>query len=116
MAEFERDALPLAPNHLQASPLHGCSDVFLTQDALWRCYYCLHAGGPTRCIVRVHLGPKVTTEHPSSDLRQVPDTQEVYLDPQSNVSLILEILVRVEPNNLNDAAVWAGTSIGADLN
>jgi len=58
---------------------------------------------------------KCTTEHPSSDLRQVPDTQEVFLDPQSNVSLILEILVAVEPNSLNDAAVWAATSIGADL-
>ena len=61
-------------------------------------------------------GLKPTTEHPPSDLRQVPDTQEVYLDPQSNVSLILEILVRVEPNDLKDAAVWATTSIGADLN
>ena len=59
---------------------------------------------------------KCTTDHPPSDLRQVPDTQEVYLDPQSNVSLILEILVRVEPNDLKDAAVWAATPIGADLN
>lgn len=61
------------------------------------------------------LGLKSSTEHPPSDLRQVPDTQEVFLDPQSNVSLILEILVRVEPNDLKDAAVWAATSIGADL-
>jgi hypothetical protein len=59
---------------------------------------------------------RCTADHPPSDLRQVPDTQEVYLDPLSNVSLILEILVRVEPNALKDAAVWAGTSIGADLN
>ena len=52
---------------------------------------------------------KCTADHPPSDLRQIPDTQEVYLDPQSNVSLILEILVRVEPNDLKDAAVWATT-------
>ena len=58
MAEFERDALPLAPNHFQATSLHGCPDVFHAQNAFWRCYYCLHAGGPTRCIVRVNLGPE----------------------------------------------------------
>jgi len=59
---------------------------------------------------------KSTTDHPPSDLRQVPDTQEVFLDPQSNVSFILEVLVRVDPNDPKDAAVWAATSLGADLN
>ena len=58
---------------------------------------------------------RYTTDHLPSDLRQVPDTQEVFLDPQSNVSLILEVLVRVDPNDPKDAAVWATTSIGADL-
>jgi hypothetical protein len=67
------------------------------------------------CVSILGMKYKYTTEHPPSDLRQVPDTQEVYLDPQSNVSLILEILVGVEPDSLYDAAVWAATSIGADL-
>lgn len=32
-----------------------------------------------------------------SDLRQVPDTQEVYLSPDSDTSLVIEILEHVEP-------------------
>ncbi|KAF8520205.1 Mog1p/PsbP-like protein [Hysterangium stoloniferum] len=32
----------------------------------------------------------------ASDLRQVPDTQEVFLDPNSNFSLIVDILQRVD--------------------
>lgn len=38
-----------------------------------------------------------------SDLRQVPDTQEVFLDPDSEISLIFEILERVEPSDAVDA-------------
>lgn len=39
----------------------------------------------------------------SSDVRQVPDTQEVFMYPRSNVSIILEILQRVEASHYNDA-------------
>lgn len=38
-----------------------------------------------------------------SDVRQVPDTQEVFMYPDSNVSIVLEILQRVEPSHYNDA-------------
>jgi hypothetical protein len=38
-----------------------------------------------------------------SDIRQVPNTQEVFMYPDSNVSIILEILQRVEPSHYNDA-------------
>jgi len=116
MAEFEEDALPLAPNHFQGLPSMTTPMSFSPT---------LLFGGTITAYMPEGLldvscvsisGPKCTTEHPPSDLRQVPDTQEVYLDPQSNVSLILEVLVRVEPNDLNDAAMWAATSIGADLN
>ena len=62
-----------------------------------------------------NLEPEMYHSPLPSDLRQVPDTQEVFLDPQSNVSLILEVLVRVDPHDLKDAAVWAATPIGADL-
>lgn len=37
------------------------------------------------------------------DLRQVPDTQEVFLYPGSSVSIIVEILERVEPSHFDDA-------------
>lgn len=39
----------------------------------------------------------------TSDLRQVPDTQEVFLSPNSDVSLILEILQRVNEQDGQEA-------------
>jgi hypothetical protein len=38
-----------------------------------------------------------------SDLRQIPDTQEVFLYPNSSVSIVIEILQRVEPTHFSDA-------------
>jgi hypothetical protein len=38
-----------------------------------------------------------------SDLRQIPDTQEVFLYPNSSVSIVIEILERVEPALFSDA-------------
>jgi hypothetical protein len=38
-----------------------------------------------------------------SDVRQVPDNQEVFLYPDSDASIIVEILQKVEPASLDDA-------------
>lgn len=38
-----------------------------------------------------------------SDIRQIPDTQEVLLYPDSGVSIIVEILEKVDPTNFRDA-------------
>ena len=38
------------------------------------------------------------------DLRQVPDTQEVFMDLDTDVSVIIEILQRVDPDSDQDAA------------
>lgn len=46
----------------------------------------------------MHLRPLLT-----SDVRQVPDTQEVFLYPNSSASIIVEILQRVEPVHFEDA-------------
>ena len=38
-----------------------------------------------------------------SDVREVPDNQEVFSYPDSNVSVIVEVLERVEPTDPYDA-------------
>jgi len=38
-----------------------------------------------------------------SDLRQVPDNQEVFIYANSDVSIVVEILEKVEPQGLEDA-------------
>lgn len=40
------------------------------------------------------------------DLRQVPDTQEVFLYPHCGISIIVEVLERVDVVSLNDAAKY----------
>ncbi|KAF9483808.1 Mog1p/PsbP-like protein [Pholiota conissans] len=50
----------------------------------------------------------------ASDVRQVPDTQEVFMYPDSNVSIILEILQRVEPSHFNDAIRFHFDSLAHD--
>jgi len=50
----------------------------------------------------------------ASDLRQVPDTQEVFLYPDSSKSLILEVLQRVEPTGSDEAARFHFDSIAHD--
>ncbi|KAL1741886.1 hypothetical protein HDZ31DRAFT_44464 [Schizophyllum fasciatum] len=60
-------------------------------------------------VVRDLFGGAITARTPSSlinasDLRQIPDTQEVFLYPDSSASIIVEILERVEAEHY-DAAV-----------
>ncbi|CAG7846604.1 SubName: Full=Uncharacterized protein {ECO:0000313/EMBL:CCA69848.1} [Serendipita indica DSM 11827] len=50
----------------------------------------------------------------ASDLRQVPDAQEVFLEHDSDVSYIFEILDRVEPEDPNDAARFHFESLAQD--
>jgi hypothetical protein len=38
-----------------------------------------------------------------SNIRQIPDTQEVFLYPESNVSIIVEILERVAPTTFAES-------------
>jgi hypothetical protein len=40
---------------------------------------------------------------PSSDIRQVPDTQELLLFPNSNISIVLEVLEKVAADDLVEA-------------
>ena len=46
-----------------------------------------------------------------SDLRQIPDTQEVFLAPDSYNSIILEILQSVPPSDPRDAARYVSRFI-----
>ncbi|KAG8831479.1 hypothetical protein FRC17_003098 [Serendipita sp. 399] len=50
----------------------------------------------------------------ASDLRQVPDAQEVFLDPHSDISYIFEVLDRVEPDEPEEAAKFHFESIAQD--
>ncbi|KAG5645007.1 hypothetical protein DXG03_007284 [Asterophora parasitica] len=54
------------------------------------------------------FGGAITANTPSNvidaaDLRQVPDTQEVFLFPDSNISIIVEILEKVDASHFEDA-------------
>lgn len=62
-------------------------------------------GSSTRrtCCYAVFLAGRHKPILPS-DLRQIPDTQEVLLYPDSDVSIVLEILERVQPTDYTDAA------------
>ncbi|KIM48849.1 hypothetical protein M413DRAFT_438024 [Hebeloma cylindrosporum] len=50
----------------------------------------------------------------ASNIRQVPDTQEVFIYPHSNISIIVEILQRVEHSDLNDAIRFHFDSLAHD--
>ncbi|KAI0049663.1 Mog1p/PsbP-like protein [Auriscalpium vulgare] len=50
----------------------------------------------------------------ASDIRQVPDTQEVLLFPDSDISIILEILQRVDHPDHADAARFHFESLAHD--
>ncbi|KAJ7349486.1 hypothetical protein DFH08DRAFT_865512 [Mycena albidolilacea] len=54
-------------------------------------------GGAITAVAPIHLVD-------ASDLRQVPDTQEVLLYPDSSVSIIVEVLQRVDPPD-DDSAI-----------
>lgn len=46
------------------------------------------------------------------EIRQVPDTQEVYVAVDSDVSFIVEVLERVDPPNANEAVRSAPSIYG----
>jgi len=50
----------------------------------------------------------------ASDLRQVPDNQEVFLYPDSGTSIIVEILEKVEATKFNDAIRFHFESLAHD--
>jgi len=50
----------------------------------------------------------------ASDIRQVPDNQEVFLYPDSGVSIIVEILQMVQPPQLEDAIKFHFDSLAHD--
>ncbi|CAL1704148.1 unnamed protein product [Somion occarium] len=65
------------------------------------------------------FGGAIRMELPSnlidaSDIRQVPDTQEVFLYPDSGKSFILEVLQRVEHLSHEDAAQFHFDSLAHD--
>ncbi|THU99357.1 Mog1p/PsbP-like protein, partial [Dendrothele bispora CBS 962.96] len=65
------------------------------------------------------FGGAITTEAPhnlidASDIRQVPDTQEVFLFPNSAISIIVEVLQRVEPADSKDAVKFHFDSLAHD--
>jgi len=50
----------------------------------------------------------------ASDLRQVPDNQEVFISPNSSVSFVIEILQRVEVDDAEGAAKFHFDSLAHD--
>ncbi|KAG6813607.1 hypothetical protein H0H92_009224 [Tricholoma furcatifolium] len=50
----------------------------------------------------------------ASNIRQVPDNQEVFLYPNSSISIIVEILQRVEPSESHDAIKFHFDSLAHD--
>ncbi|KAG7452702.1 Mog1p/PsbP-like protein [Guyanagaster necrorhizus] len=71
--------------------------------------------------VRELFGGAVTAICPrnlidASAIRQVPDTQEVFLYRDSGVSIIVEILQRVDPPDFRDAAKFHFDSLAHDNN
>ncbi|KIY68709.1 Mog1p/PsbP-like protein [Cylindrobasidium torrendii FP15055 ss-10] len=50
----------------------------------------------------------------ASEIRQVPDTQEVLLYPDSDVSIIVEVLERVQPSDYREAAKFHFGSLAHD--
>lgn len=65
------------------------------------------------------FGGAISTIAPSnlidaSTIRQVPDTQEVLLFPDSSISIVVEILQRVEPNDNHEAVKFHFDSLAHD--
>ncbi|KAF9466385.1 hypothetical protein BDZ94DRAFT_1251830 [Collybia nuda] len=70
-------------------------------------------------IVRDLFGGAITALTPAnlvdaSDLRQIPNTQEVFMYPDSSISIIVEILEKVEPLHFNDAIRFHFDSLAHD--
>ncbi|KAJ7063097.1 hypothetical protein C8F01DRAFT_1131514 [Mycena amicta] len=73
----------------------------------------------TPTTIRQLFGGAITAVAPAnlidaSDLRQVPDNQEVFLYPQSSVSIIVEILQRVEADEHDSAIRFHFDSLAHD--
>lgn len=51
------------------------------------------------------------TSPPFRDIRQVPDTQEVFLSPNSGISIIIEVLKSVSAADLREAAGYVCLSL-----
>lgn len=65
------------------------------------------------------FGGAITVTLPSSlvdasDLRQIPDTQEVFLSPSSGVSIIFEVLERVAATDPEEAAKFHFEALAHD--
>ncbi|TFY58159.1 hypothetical protein EVJ58_g6587 [Rhodofomes roseus] len=65
------------------------------------------------------FGGAITTTLPTSiidasDLRQVPDTQEVFLFPDADISIIVEVLQRVDAEQPADIAKFHFDSLAHD--
>jgi len=70
-------------------------------------------------ITRALFGGAITAITPTrlvdaSDLRVVPDTQEVFLYPESSVSIIIEVLERVGHSDYTDAIKFHFDSLAHD--
>ncbi|RDB24298.1 Ran guanine nucleotide release factor [Hypsizygus marmoreus] len=70
-------------------------------------------------ITRELFGGAITASMPANlvdaaTLRQVPDSQEVFMYPDSGISIIIEILERVEPSHFEDAIRFHFNSIAHD--
>ncbi|KZT52454.1 Mog1p/PsbP-like protein [Calocera cornea HHB12733] len=69
--------------------------------------------------MRELFGGAITISLPSdlidaSDFRQIPDTQEVFLDKESDVSFVIEILELVDTLSFGDAATFHFESLAHD--
>ncbi|KAF8319274.1 Mog1p/PsbP-like protein [Clavulina sp. PMI_390] len=70
-------------------------------------------------MIRELFGGAITVELPdglidASDLRQIPDTQEVFLTPDSDVTYIIEILESVNAKDLIEATKFHFESLAHD--
>jgi len=86
--------------------------VLPTTKSLWGRDCLQHPSHMGRCVVSES---RDKLRESSLDLgrriRQVPDHQEVFLVPNSQISVIVEVLQRVAPNDDLEAAKFGGSSI-----
>jgi len=73
----------------------------------------------TSSITKELFGGAITALLPAnlidaSNLREVPDNQEVFLYPSSSISIVIEILERVSANSDKDAAKFHFDSLAHD--
>jgi Ran-interacting Mog1 protein len=90
----------VADIHVICNDLKACHD---RSSPFWRHNYHNHSSGSLRCIVRSLLFSGKVVIPIFSDVREVPDNQEVFTYPDSSVSVIVEVLERVDPIDPYDA-------------